>query len=62
MNYNELPPPAAKVFIGRQPFYYTKKSGLSSRHRGAKKDGQYRIILSADTASEMRQLLSQKRR
>jgi len=37
MNYNELPPPAAKVFIGRQPFYYTKKSGLSSRHRGAKR-------------------------
>ena len=24
--------------------------------------GQYRIILSADTASEMRQMLSQKRR
>ena len=38
MNYNELPPPAAKVFIWRQPFYYTKKSGLSSRHRRAKKD------------------------
>ncbi|MDD6949021.1 MAG: hypothetical protein PUI75_08345 [Subdoligranulum sp.] len=38
MNYNKLPPPAAKVFIGRQPFYYTKKSGLSSRHRGAKKN------------------------
>ena len=30
--------------------------------RGGKALGQYRIILSADTASEVRQLLSQKRR
>ena len=29
---------------------------------GSKKLGQYRIILSADTASEVRQMLSQKRR
>jgi len=29
---------------------------------GSKKPEQYRIILSADTASEARQLLSQKRR
>ncbi len=30
--------------------------------QGIKKLGQYRIILSADTASEVRQMLSQKRR
>jgi hypothetical protein len=31
-------------------------------HKARRVLGQYRIILSADTASEVRQLLSQKRR
>ena len=40
-------------------------AGASSQRRlfdGASYLGQYRIILSADTVSEVRQLLSQKRR
>ena len=35
---------------------------LRAQPRGGSLLGQYRIILSADTASEVRQLLSQKRR
>ena len=35
---------------------------LRAQPRGGSLLGQYRIILSADTASEARQLLSQKRR
>ena len=43
----------------RMSFYY-----LTGADRSRQKFylGQYRIILSADTASEVRQLLSQKRR
>ena len=37
------------------------RGGSAAPHRG-RKLRQYRIILSADTASEVRQLLSQKRR
>ena len=53
---------------------YADVSGVTAEEAGRRKDsgsweassadflGQYRIILSADTASEVRQLLSQKRR
>ena len=37
-------------------------TGLQIFRRGAEKLRQYRIILSADTAREVRQMLSQKRR
>ena len=41
-------------------FFFVNK--IIFPEREAKSIGQYRIILSADTASEVRQLLSQKRR
>jgi hypothetical protein len=55
------------------PLHYIVYSSVSKAHLKTKKmttisqaqdgfQGQYRIILSADTASEVRQLLSQKRR
>ena len=48
------------------PYIHTKQPpGFSTNPGGfllIKYYGQYRIILSADTASEVRQLLSQKRR
>ena len=47
------------------PYMNTKQPPGFSTNPGGFVDkyyGQYRIILSADTASEVRQLLSQKRR
>ena len=41
-------------------FFFVNK--IIFPEREAKSIGQYRIILSADTASEVRQMLSQKRR
>jgi len=47
-----------KVAVCGQP----EKPWPHGRRSLCKKLGQYRIILSADTASEVRQMLSQKRR
>ena len=48
------------MFVDKKRKSRGKKNELYEE--GATELGQYRIILSADTASEVRQMLSQKRR